>query len=262
MSAQVEEPVFIAADWAAPATVVAVTTTRADGSNNPDNGDISGFNLGFVGANPEKVRADRGRLARALGSGLDFQWLQQVHGKQVAQAARNNPACRADAVYTTESNLACCVLTADCLPVFFSSVRGDAVAVAHAGWRGLAAGVLENTVNSLPVAAHELLVWLGPAIGPCHFEVGPEVRDAFLSAATGISEAAVTNCFRQGGGNDRLLADLYELARLRLKKLGVAAVSGGGLCTYCDPHRFYSYRREGVTGRMASVIYRRPLAGR
>jgi polyphenol oxidase len=168
-------------------------------------------------------------------------------------AARCDYAPDADAIFTTEKGLPCVVMTADCLPVFFCDRAGTRVAVAHAGWRGLCDGVLEATLKKFP-KADDVLVWMGPAIGPEKFEVGSEVRDAFLA-----HDAAASLCFRpstlSGPEAGRWLADIYGLARLRLAAAGVSAVYGGGLCTVTDAARFFSYRRDARTGRMASIIW-------
>jgi uncharacterized protein, YfiH family len=170
-----------------------------------------------------------------------------VHSCDVVDAAVSGRV--ADACWTDVRRRACAVLTADCLPVLFCDRRGERVAAAHAGWRGLAGGVLENTLAALRVPPEEVLVWLGPAIGPHAFEVGPEVRQAFLE---GHAEAAVAFVPSVNGG--RFMADLYALARLRLAASGVRSVHGGGFCTYSDP-RFYSYRRNARTGRFASLVW-------
>jgi len=157
--------------------------------------------------------------------------------------------CTADASVATGAGAVCAVLTADCLPVLFCDRQGRWVAAAHAGWRGLAAGVLERTVQHAPVPPAELLAWLGPAIGPAAFEVGPEVREAFA-----VADAGAVECFGVSPSS-RWLADLYGLARRRLERCGVGWVGGGGLCTYSDAGRFFSFRRDGTTGRMASLIW-------
>jgi YfiH family protein len=241
---------WISPTWDAPASVIALTTTcRTDNGN--DNAD---FNLAaHVGDNPESVQRNREQLQQRLGGQIDFQWLDQVHGTKVVTAKRGEGPQEADAVYTCEPDLACCVLTADCLPVFLTVRSGQAVAVAHAGWRGLAAGVLENTVASFPAAEEQMIAWLGPAIGPCHFQVGAEVREAFLDSSNGL-KTAFEACFVADAEAGKYRADLYRLASARLANLGVE-VSGGGFCTYCEPDRFYSYRRQRNTGRMASLIY-------
>ena len=242
------------ADWPAPAGVHALVTTRQGGvSQAPWDSLNLGEHVGDVAAH---VRRNREYLRTGLPGQPAIQWLTQVHGNTVLTAT---PASlplvpEADAAYTRSTGLACSVMTADCLPVCFSSLDGHEVAIAHAGWRGLAAGVLESTVRAFQALPEQLCAWLGPAIGPCHFEVGAEVRAAFLAASAG-SEAA---CASSNDG--RWLADLYQLARLRLQALGLTQIHGGGLCTYCEHERFYSYRRDGVSGRFATLIYRHPVA--
>lgn len=246
---------LIRADWPAPAHVHAVVTTRAGGVSLPP---WDSLNLGqHVGDDPAHVRENRGRLLaalRAIAPAQAPQWLEQVHGTQVVQAepdaARRAawvPA--ADAVGTALREVPCVVMTADCLPVFFADRNGHRVAVAHAGWRGLCDGVLEATLATFPVPG-EVMAWLGPAIGPDAFEVGGEVRAAFLQR-----QAQAAAHFRPSANSGRWLADIYALARLRLQAAGIGSVHGGGLCTVADPARFYSYRRDGRTGRMAAVIW-------
>lgn len=247
------------ADWPAPAHIHALVTTRAGGvSVAPWNS----LNLGtHVADDAAAVAENRARLQVALQEIAPCsppQWLNQVHGVFVADAEKN-AATRcdhvpdADATFTTEKGLPCVVMTADCLPVFFCDRAGTLVAVAHAGWRGLCDGVLEETLKKFP-KTEEVLAWMGPAIGPEKFEVGAEVRAAFLA-----HDAAASSCFRPSTLSSpdagRWLADIYALARLRLAAAGVSAVYGGGLCTVTDEERFFSYRRDGRTGRMASVIW-------
>jgi len=246
---------YLVPDWPAPERVVALCTTRVGGYSTQG---FAELNLAeHVGDDPQRVAANREVLTAALGGGIRFQWLEQVHGTGVVQARPDGVVRRGDAAVTAEAGLACCVLTADCLPVFFASRQGDAVAVAHAGWRGLAAGVLEHTLAGFPAAARDTLVWLGPAIGPCHFEVGAEVLAAFLESSDERDANAVSNCFI-ATDNGKYLANLYRLASIRLARSGVVSVTGGTFCTYCDSSRFYSYRRHQTTGRMASLIYLKP----
>ena len=242
---------WIEADWPAPPNVIALTTTRAGGYSA---GPYDSFNLAaHVGDAQQAVSANRESLARQLSLPGPVQWLSQVHGAEVVRAGRDERCPVADASWSREPGVVCAVLTADCLPVLFCSRAGDAVAAAHAGWRGLLAGVLDNTVAAMGVAPGQLLAWLGPAIGPGAFEVGAEVRSAYLAGAK--DPAGTAACFVSNSGRPRhFFADLYSLARLRLQAVGVAAVYGGDFCTYSDASRFYSYRRDGETGRMASII--------
>ncbi len=236
---------LIRPDWPAPPQVQAVSTTRLGGVSQAP---YDGLNLGeHVGDDPDAVVMNRKWLRSALPA--EPLWLKQVHGTDVVRAEAVSPGAEADAAWTTQAQCPCVVMTADCLPVLFCDREGSRVAAAHAGWRGLRAGILEATLFDLGVAPADLLVWLGPAIGPEAYEVGPEVREAFLSESP-LAEAA----FRPGA-NDRWLMDIYALARQRLNAFGVTEIYGGDLCTYSDSERFFSYRRDGVTGRMASVIW-------
>lgn len=235
---------FLIPDWPAPAGVRACVTTRAGGVSLAP---FDSFNLGdHVDDDPVAVAHNRQRLTHIFD--VQPAWLSQVHGVVVAPANPQHIA-EADASWTATPGIACTVMTADCLPVLFCDRTGTRVAAAHAGWRGLAAGVLEAAAQSLNVEPHDLLVWLGPAIGPKAFEVGGEVRDVFIED---LPEAAAA--FVPSVNEGRYMADIYELARLRLARFGITAVYGGGFCTVTDP-RFFSYRRSPRTGRFASLIW-------
>jgi YfiH family protein len=239
-------PQFLRPDWPAPAGVRAVMTTRCGGTSR---GAWDGFNLAaHVGDDPGAVAANRRLLRESLALPAEPAWLEQVHGKAVAVLPRAD-ARPADAAVAFAPGQVCAVLVADCLPVFLASRAGDRVGVAHAGWRGLAGGVVEATVAALDCEPESLVAWLGPSIGPGSFEVGREVREAFVDADPGADGA-----FRAGRAG-RFLADLPALARRRLAALGVRAVSGAGACTFLDAARFYSYRRDGATGRMAALAW-------
>ncbi|MEJ2106292.1 MAG: peptidoglycan editing factor PgeF [Acidiferrobacteraceae bacterium] len=239
------QPEYILPDWPAPANVHAYTTTRVGGVSLPP---WDRFNLAdHVGDDPEHVASNRARLRETLSLPGEPVWLRQVHGRNVRQAV-DGPG-EADASYADRPGVVCAVLTADCLPVLLCDREGGAVAAVHAGWRGLVAGVVEAAVACFAAGPDSLLVWLGPAIGPAAFEVGPEVRNRFLQADEGASGAFVE------GEGDRWYADLYVLARRRLARAGVQAVYGGGHCTFTEQERFYSFRRDGETGRMASLIW-------
>jgi YfiH family protein len=234
------------------------TTRRGGVSPAPydDGHGAGGFNLGVhVGDAPALVAQNRALLRAALPG--EPCWLSQVHGVAVADAALPHPTVlEADASIASVAGAVCLVQTADCLPVLFSDREGRVVGAAHAGWRGLAAGVLQETVAAMQAAgAGEILAWLGPAIGPNQFEVGAEVRAAFLADAGGDA-AAVHAAFQpQAGREGKFLADIYALARIALHRVGVVRVSGGEFCTVSDAASFYSYRRDGVTGRQASLIW-------
>lgn len=238
---------FLAADWPAPAAIRAGTTLRTGGVSQAP---FASLNLGGrAGDAPRAVAANRARLAQALALPNEPAWLQQVHAANVVNAAESAPVA-ADASVADSARAVCVVLTADCLPVLLCNHSGSRWGAAHAGWRGLAAGVLEATVERLGKPS-ELLAWLGPAIGPGAFEVGRDVRDAFCARRPEDDVA-----FSLRGRSGKYLADIYQLARARLERAGVPAVYGGGLCTYGSPERFYSYRRDGETGRMASLVWR------
>lgn len=235
---------FLIPDWPAPAGIRACVTTRAGGVSLAP---FDSFNLGdHVGDDPVDVAHNRQRLTHIFD--VQPAWLSQVHEVVVAPA---NPdlIVEADASWTATPGIACTAMTADCLPALFCDRAGTRVAAAHAGWRGLAAGVLEAAAHSLNVEPQEILVWLGPAIGPKAFEVGAEVREVFMAH---MPEAA--GAFVPSVNDGRYMADIYELARLRLARVGISAVYGGGFCTVTDP-RFFSYRRSPRTGRFASLVW-------
>lgn len=240
----------IVADWPAPAGVRAVTTTRTGGVSAPP---CDTLNLGAgVPDAPENVRANRGRLRAGLNLPGPPVWLRQVHGIRVADADTLEPGetPEADAVVTRRPGTVCAILTADCLPVVFTDDRGRVVAAAHAGWRGLSAGVLEATVGAMDVAPSRVMAWLGPAIGPADYEVDAPVRDAFLKADAGA--VAAFRASRPG----HWYCDLYRLAARRLERAGLTRVTGGSWSTAGDPARFFSHRRDGVCGRMATMVWR------
>ncbi len=231
--------------WPAPANVRACVTTRAGGVGGAP---FDSLNLGdHVGDDPAAVFENRRRLRAALPA--EPCWLRQVHGTRCIDAARVLPGDTADAAFAHVPGAVCAVLTADCLPVLFCDEAGTTVAAAHAGWRGLLAGVLENTVAAMAVPGERLMAWLGPAIGPQAFEVGSEVRDAFVARDPAAAEAFVAR------SADKWLCDLYRLARQRLAAQGIRRVAGGDFCTVREPGRFFSYRRDGTTGRMASLVW-------
>lgn len=233
--------------WPAPASVRAATTTRLGGCSQLL---YSGFNLAtHVGDSAETVQHNRNELMSVLGLPSAPVWLNQVHSDVVINASEFANDVDADASYTRDHNTVCTVMTADCLPALFCDRAGTVVAAAHAGWRGLAAGILEKTVAAMACDPEQVLVWLGPAIGPSAFEVGADVREAFVSQH-GAAEQAFT-----AHTNDTWLANIYMLARIHLQAAGVAHFFGGDYCTYTDAQRFFSYRRDGTTGRMASLIW-------
>lgn len=240
---------LIKPDWPAPGRVRAVCSTRLGGVSEAP---WDSLNLGFhVGDDPARVQENRQRLATKVGIGPgSIGWLEQVHGTEVTSLPVNGVP-QADASYTLQAGEVCVIMTADCLPVLLCDESGTRVGAAHAGWRSLCGGVLETLVNDMGGKPAELMAWLGPAIGPEHFEVGPEVREAFLS-----HDPAAAGAFSVGGARaGHFMADIYLLARQRLAECGVRQVYGGDFCTVSEPQRFFSYRRDGQTGRMASLIW-------
>ena len=240
-------PPWIVPNWPAPTKVRALITTRSGGVSQ---GIYDSMNLGdHVGDDAASVAQNRALLRAHLPA--EPKWLQQVHGIAVANADTLSDVAQADASIAQRAGTVCTVLTADCLPVLLCDENASAVGAAHAGWRGLAAGVVEATVAAMRIDPAHLMAYLGPAIGPQAFEVGDEVRQTFIAADPAAAQAFVPSA----KDSTKWLADIYQLARLRLKKLGVQRVYGGDFCTYSDASRFYSYRRDGATGRMASLIW-------
>jgi hypothetical protein len=236
---------WIEPDWPAPAGIRAVSTLRAGGTSS---GPYASLNLGHhVGDDAERVRENRRRLYRELSLPEEPVWLQQVHGTRIIDAANPDDGV-ADGSIAARSSVVCAVMTADCLPILLCSKDGERVAAVHGGWRGLAAGVLAAAVEAL--GTNELAAWLGPAIGPEAFEVGDEVRSAFVDQYAELAETFHPT------DEGRWLADIYAIARSQLTALGIPECYGGGFCTYSDTERFFSYRRDGTTGRMATLIWR------
>lgn len=279
---------FIAPDWPKPENIIALTSTRLGGVSQSGYGS---FNLAeHVGDAPDRVAINQQLLAQGLTEPLTFQWLEQVHGAAVVEVDGDGSRQQADAAFSRAPAVACCVLTADCLPILLTTTDGNVVAAIHAGWRGLAKGVVEQALQAMQVNPEKVLAWLGPAIGPCHFEIGAEVRDAFLATVavdqrehfdhlgfTPIDKAmsdpdngSVSTAERTAGNvvtqpsaklqtkNTKYLANLYAIADYKLQHWGVSQIYGGGFCTYCNEQQFYSYRREANCGRMVSLIYIRP----
>ena len=237
---------YLLPDWPAPRGVHAVCTLRTGGVSE---GAYSSLNLAsHVGDDRDAVLRNRRLISDMLALPSEPCWLEQMHGNQLVKAlpAENPP--RADASFTDEPNIVCVVMTADCLPVLLCTRDGKKIAAVHAGWRGLSNGVIRNAIAALGEA--DVMVWLGPAIGPGCFEVGDEVRAVFVQKSPAFADA-----FQPHGGS-KWLADIYRLARIELNALGIAAIYGGRFCTATERERFFSYRRDGVTGRMATLIWR------
>ncbi len=236
---------FIIPQWPVPANVHALQTTRQSGFSVAP---YHSLNLAMhVGDNPVTVAANRQLLSPFLPS--EPVWLNQVHGVAVIDAGVATCVSDADASYSRQAGAVCAVMTADCLPVLLCDKQGTQVAAIHAGWKGLLDGVLEVSIANMTGRVEDLLVWLGPAIGPQAFEVGSEVREAFVA-----KQAQAASAFT-ALPNDKWLGDIYQLARFRLTRLGVQHVYGGGLCTYTESERFFSFRRDGATGRMLTAIW-------
>ena len=232
-------------EWPAPKNVHALQTTRLGGRSLPP---YASLNLGsHVGDQPLVVSRNRMMLGPLVPS--EPVWLNQVHGIKVADAGQAGCLPEADASVSTHRGAVCVVMTADCLPILLCDDKGSVVGAAHAGWRGLCDGVIEATVLAMQLPPSTIMAWLGPAIGPAKFEVGDEVRAAFLARQPQAASAFVA------GAEGKWLADIYQLARFRLEAIGISRVYGGDLCTYSDEQRFFSYRRDGVTGRMGTFIW-------
>ncbi|MGZ5153625.1 MAG: peptidoglycan editing factor PgeF [Burkholderiales bacterium] len=236
-------------DWPAPPHVKALITTRA---GSVSTGSYANLNLGFATADDDAaVQTNRARLQRLVPH--TPKWLKQVHGARVVIADAQTERTEADASVAREVGTVCAILIADCLPVLFTNRTGTIVAAAHAGWRGLAAGVLANTIDEIlrtGIAPNDLLAYVGPGIGPTAFEVGDDVYETFIAL-----DPDTANAFTRHAP-EKWLADLFALARRALTRCGVTNIYGGGMCTYSDAERFYSYRRDKVTGRMAALIWR------
>jgi len=246
---------YITPDWPAPSHVKAVFTTRHNGYSG---GAYASLNLGMhVHDNPDNVVKNRTLLREHLPD--EPQWLQQIHGTGYVWVKHNDGAQRksitADAALSREVNTVCAVMVADCLPVFLCDTVGTIVGVIHAGWRGLAAGIIEQTIAAMQINHDTLMAWLGPAIGPEYFEVGDEVRTEFVMLDRRATEAFIPVRDTEKRSEPKWFADIFLLARQRLIQAGVTQIYGGGICTYSDPERFFSYRRDGETGRMAALVW-------
>jgi polyphenol oxidase len=242
----VTEPALLVPSWPAPARVRCAFTLRTGGVSA---GPYASFNLGaHSGDDPRAVAENRQRLGRLLSLPAEPHWLEQVHGTQLLDLDRPARSLQADGAFTRSPGRVCAVLVADCLPVLLTNAAGTVVAAVHGGWRGLAGGVLERSVHALGEAG-ELMAWIGPGIGPSHFEVGADVRTALLALDPALEEAFVPNA------RGRWQCDLPRVARRRLTAAGVRQPYGGEHCTFAEPERFFSYRRDGQCGRMAALIW-------
>jgi YfiH family protein len=243
---------WIIPNWSAPHNVKSLFTTRTGGFSTGNNGIYASLNLGaHVNDNWVDVERNRTLLRRYLPN--DPKWLKQVHGT-VPICIENTVAVtpEGDAVFSRQREAVCAIMVADCLPVFLCDKTVTTVGIAHAGWRGLSAGIIEQTLAAMQVDPSQVMAWLGPAIGPAHFEVGVGVYEAFVNDD---EQAKLAFSPSSTQPEEKWLADIFLLARQRLSKIGVTEISGGGICTFSDPVRFYSYRRDGETGRMAALIW-------
>ncbi len=263
---------MIIPQWPAPSNVKALATEREFLCSNSLPSSLVGIslspynslNLGdHVGDKPSHVDSNRQQLLKVAAGCDEIRWLQQVHGIKCEDASIIPDGYVSDASFSQKQGLACAVMTADCLPILFCDLQGRQVAAAHAGWKGLAQGILGSTLNSFltnNIPLNQVIAWMGPAISQAEFEVGPDVKSAFLSFDDGENWADKA-CFIQGR-DDRWQADLYRLARLQLEYLGLAGIYGGNFCTFSDINasekRFFSYRRQTITGRQASLIWLQP----
>lgn len=237
---------YLIPDWPAPENVKACVTFRTR------DGELAGtsYNMSWSGGEREAVAENRSLLAKDWQWSMQPQWLKEVHGSELVRAQPDGVEREGDAVWTDQQGLPCAILTADCLPVIFCDLSGSVVAVAHAGWRGLVRGVLEETVKGMGVVPEHLIAWFGPAISQSHYEVGPEVRDAFMAVDERAGSAFIP------GDGDRYYCDITAFARMRLEKAGLKQIYGGGLCTFSDPTHWFSYRRDGPRqGCLATVCW-------
>ena len=241
---------FILPDWPAPNTVKSVSTTRQGGFSLPP---FDSLNLGLhVGDSDTSVEKNRKHLIETAQLPESPRWLNQVHGTKVSTTSTWQLGNEADAMISEQANQVCVIMTADCLPILLCNQKGDMVAAIHAGWRSLAAGIIEKTLLKFDCAPQEIMAWFGPAIGPMHFEVGTDVYRAFTQYSEQAQQAFVQT------DATHYLADIYLLAKQRLNAQNINALFGGNFCTLSDSSRFFSYRRDGITGRMASMIWISP----
>ncbi|OUR65475.1 multi-copper polyphenol oxidoreductase [Methylophaga sp. 42_25_T18] len=238
---------LIIPNWPAPNNIKAISTTRHGGYSSPPFGKL---NLGsHVGDDQLIVSQNRQQLIQLANLPESPLWLQQVHGSHMINSADWQADIEADAMFSQHANHICTVMTADCLPLLLCNQQGDTVAAVHVGWRGLAAGIIDKALKAFSCEASDIMAWLGPAIGPAQFEVGKEVYDMFVGKSPNAADAFIAT------KSQHYLADIYSLARQYLQKQGVQNIFGGEFCTVSDEERFFSYRRDGITGRMASMIW-------
>lgn len=238
---------FIIPDWPAPDNIRAFSSTRDGGFSQAP---FDNLNLGdHVGDDSHLVTKNRLKLSQLIQTPEEPRWLKQVHGIHVLDSGDWQLGSEADAIFSQHVNHVCTIMTADCLPILLCNQQGDTVAAIHAGWRSLAAGIIEKTLARFHCKAETVIAWLGPAIGPSQFEVGHDVYDTFCQHSPSARQAF------KASDSSHYLADIYQLATQRLNSHGVNAIYGGDLCTVSDEQQFFSYRRDGKTGRMATLIW-------
>mgnify|MGYP001159996784 FL=1 len=241
-------------NWPAADRVHAFVTERTGGFST---GKFSSLNLAHhVNDDFSTVERNRDLLQLSVPADLTFQWLNQIHSDIVNVVSVSSPPMKGDSLICREPGIACCVLTADCLPVFLTNLKGTEIAIIHAGWRGICRGILSKTVNKMCSDPYDLIAWLGPAIGPCHYEVGGDVKDALKKSISSKELwSRIETCFRESSTEGKFFLDLYKTAGAMLKYLGVNKIYGDDHCTFRDREKYFSYRRDGETGRMVSTIF-------
>ena len=244
-------------DWPASPNIHAFVTTREGGYSD---GKYSTLNLAsHVNDNLFTVNRNRSLLRDSFPYDLSFQWLNQIHSSSVVKIESSGKQQKCDGLVCAVSGIACCILTADCLPIFFTNKSGTEIAIAHAGWRGICNGIIENLVNAMDSEPEDIVSYLGPAIGPCHYEVGMDLKSKFKESKVFRKLwNDIEKCFCSINGSNKYFLDLYQATRVILTSLGVNQIYGGNECTYCQKDKYFSFRRDGNTGRMASVIFMEP----
>ncbi|MDG2140510.1 MAG: peptidoglycan editing factor PgeF [Gammaproteobacteria bacterium] len=244
-------------DWPAPSNIHAFVTSRQGGYSTKN---FSSLNLAFhVDDKLDLVARNRALLQASVSRDLTFQWLRQIHSASVFQVDSSGPEKKGDGLLCKKAGIVCCILTADCLPVFFTNKHGTEIAIAHVGWRGMSKGIIQNVVNTMESNPREVITWLGPAIGPCHFEVGEEVKFIFSQSHwPDMLRHEMQRCFSCAGDPKKYFLDLYQATKVILNSMGISEVYGGDECTYCQEEKYFSFRRDGDTGRMVSAIFIEP----
>ncbi|MDB3992433.1 peptidoglycan editing factor PgeF [Gammaproteobacteria bacterium] len=244
-------------DWPAPSNIHAFVTSRQGGYSTDS---FSSLNFALhVNDKLDSVKRNRAVLQASVSRKLTFQWINQIHSASVYRIDAAGPEKKGDGLLCKKPGIVCCILTADCLPIFFTNKVGTEIAIAHVGWRGMSEGIIQNVINSMESCPREVMAWLGPAIGPCHFEVGEEVK--YIYSQSHLFERIrydVQRCFSCAKDPGKHFLDLYQVAKVVLNSMGVSEVYGGDECTYCLEEKYFSFRRDGDTGRMVSAIFIEP----